>query len=211
MNWLKYKLVIFDFDGTLANNFPWFKSVINKVADKYKFKRIKKNECETIRGYAPNKMLKYLEVPLWKLPMIENHLRTLMAKDIHQITLFSGINDLLKYLSNNQVILAVVTSNSYENVLQILGSENITLIDYYECGVSIFGKQGKFKKILRKSGIPRGESIYIGDEIRDSEAAKKANIAFGAVSWGYNTVESLKAQSPNEVFTNIKEIIKKIS
>jgi phosphoglycolate phosphatase len=207
---MKYKLVIFDFDGTLADTYPWFTSVLNEVADKYKFKKVQKSEYKKIRGCDANEILKYLGVPLWKMPMITNHMRKLMTKDIHQISLFEGIDNLLQCLSNKGVILAVVSSNSFENVCQILGPENAGLINYYECGVSIFGKQAKLKKILSKSGVLHKESIYIGDEIRDIEAAKNVNIAFGGVSWGYNKVESLKVHSPRELFASIDEIIKKI-
>ena len=34
---MKYKLVIFDFDDTLADSFAWFLRIINDGADKYQF------------------------------------------------------------------------------------------------------------------------------------------------------------------------------
>jgi hypothetical protein len=34
-----YKLAIFDFDGTLADSFPFFLSVFNTIADRHGFKR----------------------------------------------------------------------------------------------------------------------------------------------------------------------------
>ena len=37
---VRYKLVIFDFDGTLADSFPWFAGVLNGVADRYGFRRV---------------------------------------------------------------------------------------------------------------------------------------------------------------------------
>ena len=37
---MRYNLVIFDFDGTLANSLPWFSRVLNEVADRYRFKRV---------------------------------------------------------------------------------------------------------------------------------------------------------------------------
>ncbi len=39
-----YRLVVFDFDGTLADSFPWFARVINDVADRYRFARIAPDE-----------------------------------------------------------------------------------------------------------------------------------------------------------------------
>lgn len=34
---MKYKLVIFDFDGTLADSFPWLTGVVDRVAEKFQF------------------------------------------------------------------------------------------------------------------------------------------------------------------------------
>jgi phosphoglycolate phosphatase len=206
---MKYKLIIFDFDGTLADTFPWFINVINQVADKYKFRRIKTSEVETLRGYSAMKVMKHLQISFWKMPIIANHMRGLMTKDINKIVLFDGVDDILQQLSNKGVRLAVVSSNSYDNISQILGTENLALIDYYECGVSIFGKPAKLRKIIMISGVKHNESIFIGDEVRDIEAAKNINIASGAVSWGYNRIEKLKEQFPDELFVSIDEIIEK--
>ena len=50
------------------------------------------------------------------------------------------------------------------------------------------------------------EAIYIGDETRDCEAAREAGIAFGAVAWGYATVETLAEMQPEMVFRTVEEI-----
>ncbi|MDJ0815411.1 MAG: HAD hydrolase-like protein [Desulfobacterales bacterium] len=49
---MKYELIVIDFDGTLADTYPWFASVINLVADKYQFKRIDDSKADTMRGYG---------------------------------------------------------------------------------------------------------------------------------------------------------------
>jgi len=82
---MKYRMIIFDFDGTLADSFPWLMSVANQVADRYEFKRIEESEFETLRGYSAGSMLKHLGVARWKVPMIGNHIRTLMAQEISRI------------------------------------------------------------------------------------------------------------------------------
>jgi phosphoglycolate phosphatase len=208
---MRYKLVIFDFDGTLANSFPWAASIINQVAEKYKFRRIYENEYETLRSYDIGSALKFLGIPLWKAPAIGSHLRKLMAHDIQQIPLFDGIDRLLQRLSGDGITLAVVSSNSRQNICRVLGPENAALITYYECGVAIFGKSAKLRKVLRHSGILSGDAIYIGDEIRDIEAARDADMAFGAASWGYTRADSLEAHSPWTVFAHTDEIYEKIA
>lgn len=206
---MKYRLIIFDFDGTLADTFPWFIGVINKVADRYKFRRIKISEVETIRGYSAKNVIRHLSIPFWKIPLIAKHMRALMAEDTSKIALFEGVDCLLQQLSSKGVRLAVVSSNSQDNISQILGTENLSLIDYNECGASVFGKPAKLRKILMKSGVKDNEAIFIGDEVRDIEAAKNINVSSGAVSWGYNRIEKLEEEFPDEMFFSINEILEK--
>jgi phosphoglycolate phosphatase len=208
---VKYKLAIFDFDGTLADTVPWLASVMDQVADRYNFNRLDGQDLEVLRDYDSRQLLKHLGVPLWKLPMIGNHMRNLMARDIEQIPLFDGVEDLLRGLSASGVLLAIVSSNSYANIRHVLGPETADLIGFYECGTSLFGKQARIRKVLRKSGCMAGHAIYIGDEVRDVEASRGERIAFGAVSWGCARVETLKAHRPNEVFTSISDILEKIA
>jgi phosphoglycolate phosphatase len=208
---VKYKLVIFDFDGTLADTFPWILSIVDEVADKYKFKKVERSELETFRTYDAGMLMKLHHVSFWKVARIASHIRARMAKDIEQIHLFAGMDRVLTHLAEKGVTLALVSSNSCDNVRQVLGRENAALIKYYECGVSILGKRPKFKKILRKSGMCPDETICIGDEIRDGQAARKNNLAFGAVAWGYATLDALITQSPQEIFSSVGDILEKIA
>jgi phosphoglycolate phosphatase len=208
---LKYKLVIFDFDGTLADSFPWFLQVVNTVADAYRFKRIEESEIETLRGYDARRLLKHLGIPWWKMPLIANHMHKLSATAGDNIALFEGADRLLRQLSQQGVTLAIVTSNSYATVQRTLGPETAALIKYYECSVSLFGKRRRFRKILKASGVPNSETLAIGDEIRDLDAARKVRIPFGAAAWGFTHIEVLKAQAPAEIFGRIDDIVEQIA
>lgn len=207
----RYRLVIFDFDGTLADSFPWFIGVVNGVAERYRFKRIEESELDTLRGYSARQMMKHLAVPSWKLPLIVRRVRRMKAADIRQITLFAGVDALLRSLEERGVETALVTSNSYANAVRILGPENAARIRYYECGMSLFGKRAGFRRVLRRSGVPRGEAICIGDEIRDLEAARAEGIAFGAVSWGYTHAGSLRAHAPTALFATVDEVAARVA
>ncbi len=208
---MKYRLVMFDFDGTLGDTLPWFMTVMDQVADKYEVKRLADHEIHTLRSYSAHQAIKYLGVPAWKLPFIARHVHGLLANDITKVSLFPGVDTLLQHLAANGHILAVVSSNSYGNVTQILGPANTALMQHFECGVSLFGKQAKLKKILGKSGVAATEAIYIGDETRDLEAARRAHIPFGAVAWGYATLESMQAHAPAEIFASIDDIPAKVA
>jgi phosphoglycolate phosphatase len=208
---VSYKLAMFDFDGTLADTFPWFLRAVNRLADVHGFNTIEPGELDTLRGYSARRLVAHLGVPAWKLPKIGADMHRLMAEDIRQIRPFVGIGTMLRGLSDRGVVLAVVTSNAYDNVRHVLGREHAALIRYYACGASLFGKRGKLRKVLQQSGIRPSEAIFIGDELRDLEAARAEGIPFGAVAWGYTHVEALQAYASAEVFAHVGEVLEKVA
>lgn len=207
---MRYRLAIFDFDGTLADSFPWFLGVVNRLADEHGFRRIEEHEVETLRGHSARQMVEHCQVPAWKLPRVARRMRQHMAAEIGQITPFPGVAELLRELAGRGVQLAVVTSNSVENVRQVLGAESAALIRHYSCGVPMFGKGAKLRALLRASGVPAAEAVCIGDEIRDLEAARAAGIAFWGVSWGYTRPDALHAQGPEEMLASLEDILRKL-
>jgi len=150
-------------------------------------------------------LLKELNLPLWKLSRVVISMRSLMAQHIHQFAPFDGIGPMLQRLSQGGAILAVVSSNSRENVEHILGGY-ASLISHYACGASMFGKAGKLSKVARSAKVAPQDALYIGDEIRDGEAARKAGMAFGAVAWGQNSESALRALEPAEFFATVEKI-----
>jgi len=203
---MKYRLAIFDFDGTLADSFPFFIRVFNQLAEQHGFKRIDLDLAPTFRHYNARQAMAQVGMSAWKLPFVAKSCITLMRQNAASISLFEHIDDLLLYLANEGVTLAIVSSNSYDNVSQILGPANTKLISQFECGMSIFGKRARIQKVLKEIGIPCREAIYIGDQVTDLEAARKEKVAFGAVSWGYATIESLKEHFPEEEFDSVSAI-----
>ncbi|CCH01767.1 phosphoglycolate phosphatase [Fibrella aestuarina BUZ 2] len=193
---MTYKLIIFDFDGTLADSFPYFLRTMNTLATMYSFPTIDTTDVDRLRGLDARQMMKRANLPAWKVPLIARSFIQLMKRDIDQIRLFDGIPELLRNLATQGVKLAIVSSNSEENVRQVLGHESASLISYYGCGTSLFMKQHKFKRAMAKANVKPEETLCIGDEVRDKEAAQKAATAFGGVAWGYTRPDVLAAQ-PN--------------
>jgi phosphoglycolate phosphatase len=201
-----YRLVIFDLDGTLADSFPWFARNLNLVADRFGFRRVEPDEVEALRRLDAARILERLDVPRWKLPLIARHMRAVKAQHIGEIALFPGVDALLRALKEADVCVALVSSDAESNVRRTLGADNMACIDLYACGASLFGKRAKFRQVLKRSGIAARDAIAIGDELRDAQAARQAGIAFGAVAWGYTSVEALQAASPAHVFFSVDEI-----
>ena len=203
---LKYRLAIFDSDGTLADTLPWMRSIFNELAGEHGFRRVEPHEYDRFRDLHGHALLRELGLPLWKLPRVVSALRCRMAEHKGRFSLFPGMGDALHRLAAGGVQLAVASSNSRENVERVLGTHNTKLMAYFACGISVFGKGAKLRQVVRQCRMPAQHAIYIGDEIRDGEAARKAGIAFGAALWGQHSETALRAQNPAEIFASPLEI-----
>jgi phosphoglycolate phosphatase len=202
----RYRLVIFDFDGTLADSGDWFLSVSDHLAQRFGFRRVTPEEIETLRGRTTREVIRYLRIPRWKLPGIGRYLHALLAEQTDRIALFEGVEPLLAGLSDAGMKLALVTSNSEGNARAILGPANVARFDWFECGASLFGKAPRYRRVLRRSYIEPYETIAIGDETRDIAAARKAGVTAAAVLWGYAHREALINAQPDLFFEHPDDV-----
>jgi len=208
---MRYRLVIFDFDGTLANSLAWFRVAINEAAALHGFRRTSAGELEALRSKGPGEIMRHLDIPVWKVPRVVRTMRAAMSRDIERIPLFDGVGELLRRLRAAGIALAVVTSNSRDNVSRILGPQNALLFDFYACGVPVMGKRARFRKLVRESGFAPREVLCVGDELRDLDAAQQEGLAFGGVSWGYSAPEALAGRSPSVMFHRLDEIFEHVA
>ena len=204
---MRYSLAIFDLDGTLVDSFPWFLAIVNDVARKYAFKPIEAGGIESLRHAGPREILKRLDVPLWKLPAIARHMRALKREQT--LPLFPGAESMLRALSGAGMILALVSSDNEENARRQLGASTAHF-SRFACGASLFGKAAKFRSVMRRAGATPAQTIAIGDETRDIEAARAAGIACGAVAWGYAAPAALAARAPDMIFRRMDDIPAKL-
>lgn len=205
------KLVIFDFDGTLADTLPFFLSAFDEAAGKYGFARLDRARQAELRGFDAHQIMSHHRIPFWRVPAIASFMRQRTEDHAGGIALFPGVPEALRELARRRVALAIVTSNSKANVVRVLGQDCAALFGQMECGASLFGKVPKIRKVLARTGIAAADAILVGDEIRDARAAAEAGLDFGAVAWGFNHLDALLALRPREVFTQAAELPLKLA
>ena len=205
-----FSLAIFDYDGTLADSFPWFCSVLNQTARQFGFREVAEGEAEELRGLESREIMARLGVPLWKLPAIAMHMRRLSAEAGDAVRLFPGVESMLARLVASDVTVAIVSSNGEDAIRRRLG-QAAGHVSHFSCGASLWGKSAKFKAVIGRAGASRERTIAIGDEIRDIEAARRAGIAAGAVTFGYNSAASLRARGPDVIFDDYGALIAKLT
>jgi phosphoglycolate phosphatase len=205
---MRYRLLVFDFDGTLADSFAFFLDTIDTLADAHGFRKIDRSQLDSLRQLDARQILKHVGLPLWKAARVGAHYKRLMAEQASRIPLFAGIAPMLRALQARGASLAMLSSNSEQNVRTVLGPELAPLFAHYQCGSALFGKRDKLRRLLAQTGISRHQVLCIGDEVRDIEAAQAENLDFGAVAWGYTRPQALLARAPVFLFEHPEQILR---
>ena len=206
----RYRLAIFDFDGTLADSLPWFRASFQDMIARFDLAPVRDDEVEGLRGMSAREIMARLNVSMWQLPAITSDMRKRKLAAASEISLFSGIPAMLAELQRTGIKTAIVSSDSEASVRQVLGPA-AARINRFDCGAAMFGKHWKFRRVARKLGVTPSETICIGDELRDIEAAKAAGMDSGAVTWGYALPSVLQAARPTQLFHSIDEMMRRLT
>ena len=206
----RYRLAIFDFDGTLADSLPWFRASFQDMIARFDLAPVGADEIEGLRMMSGRQIMARLNVPMWRLPAIVSDMRKRKLAAAGEISLFDGVATLLFDLQRLGIPTAIVSSDGEESVRRVLGP-TADLISRFDCGAAIFGKHRTFQRVARHFGTRPADTICIGDEIRDIEAARAAGMASGAVTWGYALPTALQAAAPTHLFTSMAEMTQRLA
>lgn len=201
------RLVIFDFDGTLADSIPVLFEVMNEAADRFGFRRMTREDFERLRALPGRAIARELEVALWKAPALTAFVRRRAAEERARVRLFDGVPALLEALHARGVALAIVSTNAEATVRAVLGDRLAGLVAHYGCGASVFGKRPKLRAALRAAGAAPHDALSVGDELRDLDASRAEGIPFAAVTWGLASPAALRAAGPEHVVERVEQLL----
>jgi phosphoglycolate phosphatase-like HAD superfamily hydrolase len=131
--------------------------------------------------------------------------------EIPNIQLFCGIKEVLLELNNRGFKLGIITSNSRANVLASMEKNGLQDVFTFIYSSSTFGKHKVIQRWLNREKLHPEEVVYVGDEIRDIEAAKRTGIKMIAVAWGFNSRQALAEHNPDCLIETPQELIEVIS
>lgn len=197
------KLVLFDFDGTLADTAPDLAAAANKQRAR---KGLPPLPYETFRPYASQGARGLLKAALGMDPDHPEYpaLRESFLEDYEQdmttrTSLFPGVSELLLELKHHDYTWGIVT-----NKMEYLAMPLVVHLGLYtDCAVTVGGDTTEHTKphpapllyAAQKTGFDPSDCIYIGDDQRDIIAGRAAGMSTMIAAYGYCGQETAALQS----------------
>lgn len=201
-------LLVFDFDGTIADTLEAIVTMSNYLAPQYGLKPATPEELTELRDLSFDQLISRADVPLLPLFRLLRRVRRELQKEIAQLSPFPNMAETLRLLAEQGQSMGILTSNSVENVRVFLQVHQLEAsFEFVQGGTSLFGKSRRLKKLMRQRNLLPSELLYIGDETRDVDASRRIGIPVAAVTWGFNSRQALLRHDPDFVLERPSELI----
>lgn len=192
-------IAIFDFDGTIADSLELVLCEYNRIAPRFRIKPINREDLPRLRMMKGSAALKEHGVSFWKLPLLVSAVRSAMHKHMDGLKPCEGMAEALRALAESGCRCSVLSTNSSENIERFLERHELTLFEHVAGGSSMFGKARALSRLIAREKLDARQVYYVGDEVRDIDAAAAAGVRSIAVGWGYADRSALAAHSPTHI------------
>lgn len=198
--------VILDFDGTIADSFDYVSDFLIEQAGDSKPKDFKKEQLRHLSMLAMARRLGFSNL---RLPLLYFRGRRRMHQSIKNLQAYPGMTDFLQEIHKSNHQIFVLSSNNRRNINAFLRHNNLRgLFTRIYGGVGLFGKAPALRRLLIAYKINKKDAVYIGDELRDVEAAQYLKLPIIAVTWGFAKPDDLINQKPTFLANQPQDLIK---
>lgn len=186
--------IIFDFDGTIANSFDY---VVNFLAEEAKLAPLTAEQKSHLHDMPMAAIAKTLGLPWWRMPQLFWRGRVKMGKAIRYVEPFAGMEEVVRKCHEEGHELYIVSSNVVRNLHDFLVRHEMQqyFLEIYG-GVGLFGKAPALRRLVKEQNLEVKHCVYVGDEVRDVEAAQAVKMRAVAVSWGFARKAHLEKLQP---------------
>ena len=195
-------LIIFDFDGVLADTLNDLIQFGQEVCDELGIKHaVRKEDLSNLEIMSFASFGRACEVPEHLVDeFVQSCLKRFAAKKSPP-AIFNGLSTIIRNFSINNK-LAIITTNSSQNVHAFLAEHGLSGCIHAVYGVDIPGSKAQKISMAQNrfsADTKRGSVFMIGDSLSDIRAAKEASVTSVAVTWGHQSLEYLLSGDPDYV------------
>ena len=186
------RAVLFDFDGTLADTAPDLAAAVNRMCVEQGLEPL---PIERLRPFASAGARGLVHAAFGIKPgdgeyaaLRETFLEYYAERVCDKTRLFPGIAELLARLRERRIAWGIVTNKATRFTERIVASLKLEP-DCVACGDTTAHLKPHPDPLLyaaRQLKLEPGECCYLGDDLRDMQAAQAAGMRPIAVEWGYH-------------------------
>lgn len=193
---MSYRVIAWDFDGTLVDSLDGALEIYNDLAREYGFVVIE--DPAPVRAMTIPAFLKAHRIPLRKVPALYARFLRAQTSRLPAVRLHESVQPLLEEMLRRGCRLVVISSNTARNIRICLRANGVEDLFEEIIGYSrLRGKESAIRRLIRSQHIKPAELLYVGDEVRDITAARKAGVDMASVAWGFNSEETLQEHEPD--------------
>ncbi|MGK7944903.1 MAG: HAD hydrolase-like protein [Microcystaceae cyanobacterium] len=202
------KVIIFDFDGTIADTYDIFVEIVNELSGEFGYDPVAQRDLERLKHLSSREIIKEANISLIKIPFILKRVKSELRERSDKLTPIQGIQDCLLGLKEQGYHLGILTSNIKENVVAFLDNNQLNdTFDFIYSGTTLFGKHKVINRIIKHHHLSPKEVMYVGDETRDIQSAQKSQVLMTAVGWGFNSPQVLTKYHPDFIINQPYELL----
>lgn len=197
----QFDLLVFDWDGTLMDSTPTIVKCIQSAAKDLGLPVPADSAAAFVIGLSLPAAMQAVMPDVdsrMHAKMVERYRFHYLTRD-HELTLFTGVRDMLDDLSQQGYFLAVATGKSRVGLSRALHTANLTSVfDATRCADETFSKPhpAMLQEITRELGQDMRRTVMIGDTTHDLLMAKNAGAGGVAVEFGAHPAEELTEMMP---------------
>ncbi|HEY9298876.1 MAG TPA: HAD hydrolase-like protein, partial [Phormidium sp.] len=113
---MSIKVIIFDFDGTVADTFDALVKITNNLAPEFGYLPATPEEISKIKDLTTREIIQRSGVAIYKLPFLLRKVIAELNSQIHALSPIFGMQTALSELKEQGNKLGIITSNNRENV-----------------------------------------------------------------------------------------------
>ncbi len=197
------KSFIFDWSGTLSDNFNCFCKVCDLMFPELGREKI-----------TPEEIRKEFTLPymsFWNkyFPELSQEKQCGMyVKYIHQVgnpNLYPGVKEVITALHGGGHKIFIASSDPESKITEEIEASGLKdfLSGYY---FELQDKTEKIMELVNNTPLDINSTYYIGDTFGDVEMGKKAGVKTVGISWGFQSREGLALSKPDFLIDDILEI-----
>ncbi len=202
---LKEKVFIFDFDGTIIDSIDDIVFILSEYIPNLTRNSLRQILVDVYIRHSTSAFFKMFYAEILILLHVNQVLKNI-DEDTDKLPLIHDIQNVLIDLHKNGVKLFIVSSNFTKNIQDYLISKNLDFFERVEGIGIIFGKARHIKAIANT--YSNSDIYYIGDDIRDVLAAKKACVKSVAVTWGLSTEDDFQYVDPDYIVDRPTDLLR---